>query len=180
VCPLRICLVAVALLSLSVNAAAAVVFHARDEAIKLAFPDADKVETRDFFLTTEQRTAIEERAKAKLDSDLLTVYVGHRGGSVSGYALLDTHVVRTLPETFMIVLSPDGRVTSTYVLAFYEPTEYMPNERWLEQFKDKREDSDLRIGRGIAAITGSTLTSHAVTAAVRRAVAIHFLLLRSE
>lgn len=156
------------------------VFHARDEAIKLAFPDADHVEARDFFLTANQRSAIEERAKAKLDSDLLTVYVGHRGDSISGYALLDTHVVRTLPETFMIVLSPEGRIAATHVLAFYEPTEYMPDERWLQQFKDKRGDDDLRIGRGIAAITGSTLTSHAVTAAVRRALAIYTVLLRSE
>lgn len=156
------------------------VFYARDEAMKLAFPDADRVETRDFFLTAEQRSAIETSAKAKIESDLLTVYVGHRGDAISAYALLDTHVVRTLPETFMIVLSPEGRIAATHVLAFYEPTEYMPDERWLQQFKDKRGDDDLRIGRGIAAITGSTLTSHAVTAAVRRALAIYTVLLRSE
>lgn len=165
---------------LTAAAAGAVVFHARDEALELAFPDADHVETRDLFLTREQREAIEERAKAKLDSDLLTVYVGHRNGAVSGYATLDTHVVRTLPETFMIVLDADGRLSAMHVLAFYEPTEYMPGERWLNQFKDKGDVRELRVGRGIAAITGSTLTSHAVAGAARRALAIYDVLLRAE
>ena len=170
----------VVLVATMTAAASAVVFHARDEALKLAFPDADRVETRDLFLTAEQRSAIEERAKAKLESELLTVYVGHRGDSVIGYAMLDTHVVRTLPETFMIVLGPEGQVTGTYLLAFYEPTEYMPSERWLQQFKDKKQADDLRVGRGIAGITGSTLTSHAVSAALRRALAIYAVMLRSE
>lgn len=155
-------------------------FYARDEAMTLAFPEADRVETRDFFLKDDQRETIEKLAKSQLESDLLTVYVGHRNGSVSGYAILDTHVVRTLPEAFMIVLSPDGEVTAMHVLAFYEPTEYMPSERWLSQFTGKGDVKDLRVGRGIAAMTGSTLTSHAVAGAVRRALAIYDVLLRSE
>ena len=84
------------------------VFYAKDEALHLAFPDAERVEPRDFFLTAAQRTAIEGLAKSKLDSDLLTIYVGTRAGAVQGYALLDTHNVRTLPETFLVVLSPQG------------------------------------------------------------------------
>lgn len=162
------------------NGAHAVVFYARDEAMSLAFPDADRIEARDLFLTATQRAEIEEAAKSKVESDLLTVYVGHKNGAVMGYAIIDTHVVRTLPETFLIVLGAQGNVTATHVLAFYEPTEYMPGERWLRQFNDKRDPKDLRVGRGIAAITGSTLTSHAVTAAVRRALAIYDVLLQPE
>ena len=168
------------ILLLTAQVAGAVVFHARDEALHLAFPDADRIEPRDFFLTAEQRHTIEEKAGAKIESDLLTVYVGHRGDSVTAYAILDTHLVRTLPETMMIVLNLQGQVTATHVLAFYEPTEYMASERWLEQFKGRSESAELRVGRGIAAITGSTLTSNAVTTAVRRALAIYAVLLKSE
>ena len=154
------------------------VFYSRDEALPLAFPDADRIEARDFFLTPEQRAEIEHRAKAALDSDLITVYVGHRGDQLLGYAMLDTHIVRTLPETFLVVLTADGRVAATHVLAFYEPTEYLPGPRWLEQFRSQPLSDDLQIGRGIAAITGSTLTSRAVTSGIRRALAIHAVLLR--
>jgi hypothetical protein len=160
--------------------AAAKVFYAKDEALRLAFPDADHITARDIFLTVEQRAAIEQRAKSKLDSDLLTVYVGEHDGAVQGYALLDTHNVRTLPETFLIVLSPQGVVTATHLLAFYEPLEYSPPARWLGQFDGATLDPDLRVGRGIAAITGSTLTSEAVTGGVRRALAIYDVLLKGR
>jgi hypothetical protein len=160
--------------------AAAKVFYAKDEALHLAFPDADKIEARDVFLTAEQRGAIEEKAKSTLDSDLLTIYVGEKDGAVLGYALLDTHTVRTLPETFLIVLSPQGTVSATHLLAFYEPLEYSPPARWLEQFHAATLTDDLRIGRGIVAITGSTLTSEAVTGGVRRALAIYDVLLKGK
>jgi len=167
-------------LALCAGTASAKVFYAKDEALRLAFPDAEKVEARDFFLTAEQRAAIEDKAKSKLDSDLLTVYVGQRGGAVQGYALLDTHTVRTLPETFLIVVSPQGTVAATHLLAFYEPLEYSPPVRWLEQFHDATLTDDLRVGRGIAAITGSTLTSEAVTGGIRRALAIYDVLLKGK
>lgn len=157
--------------------ASAKVFHARDEAIKLAFPDADRVETRDFFLTAEQRKEIEKLAKSPLETDLLTVYVGHRAGSVMGYALLDTHMVRTLPETFLIVLDPRGSVASLLLLAFYEPLEYAPGARWLAQSKGRSLEDDLEVGRGVAAITGSTLTTRAVMASVKRALAVYKVLI---
>jgi hypothetical protein len=159
---------------------AAIVFYARDEALRLAFPDADRAEPRDFFLTPEQRSEIETRAKAPLESNLLTVYVGHQQGTVVGYAIFDTHVVRTLPETFLIVLTPDGTVAATHVLAFYEPPEYLPGEHWLEQFVGKGAADDLHIGRGIAAITGSTLSSRAVAGGIRRALAIYAVLLAGK
>jgi hypothetical protein len=155
----------------------AVVFHAKDEALNLAFPNADRVEARDFFLTPEQRREIEQRAQAPLTSELVTIYVGHRGDAVSGYAIFDTHTVRTLPETFLVVLTPTGAVAATHVLAFYEPLEYLPPGRWLEQFDGRGSGSDLRVGNGIAAITGSTLTSHAVSSGIGRALALFTVLL---
>lgn len=145
--------------------------------MKLAFPEADHVEARDFFLDAEQRSEIEHRAKSALDSNLLTVYEGRRGNELLGFAILDSHLVRTLPETFLVVLSPEGEVKATHVLAFYEPLEYLPTERWLRQLEGRRLDGQLHAGRGIASITGSTLSSRAVVGGVRRALAIHSVLL---
>lgn len=158
--------------------ARSVVFHSREEALRLAFPDADRVAAENFFLTREQRSEIESRARAPLDSDLLTVYVGQRAAEIAGYAVLDTHVVRTLPETFLVVMSPSGRIVGTHLLAFHEPLEYLPAGRWLQQFQGKQLADELRVGREIAAITGSTLTSRAVAASIRRALAIHDVLLK--
>ena len=153
------------------------VFYARNELGKLAFPDADRVEAQDYILTPTQRETIEAGARAKLDSNIFTVYVGHTGDAVNGYAFVDTHVVRTLPETFMVVLTPDGTVSATHVLAFYEPLEYLPSSRWLEQLKGRRLSDHLKVGDEIAAITGSTLSSNAVVGGVRRALAAYQVLI---
>lgn len=169
--------VAASTLTAAPERTAATVFHSRDEALRIAFPDADRVEPRDFFVTAEQRQEIERRAQAPLATDLVTIYVGHKNDAVTGYAILDTHTVRTLPETFLVVLTPDGAVAATHVLAFYEPLEYSPSDHWLEQFNGKDVNSDLRPGRGIAAITGSTLTSQAVSAGIARALALHAVLI---
>lgn len=153
------------------------VFYARDEALELAFPDADRTEARDFLLTPEERSEIEHRARAPIDSQLLTVYLGYRNHEVIRYAFIDTHVVRTKPEALMIVLTPDGEVDATHLLAFYEPMQYRPGERWLEQFPAKTLEDDLRVDNGVDGITGSTLTARAVSRSVRRALAIHSVLL---
>ena len=155
----------------------ATVFHARSEMFDVAFPQAESVRAKDYFLTKEQHIAIEHLAIRSLDSDLVTVYTAHRGDKVLGYAILDTHVVRTLPETFLVVLGIDGTVEATHILAFHEPLEYMPSQRWLALLEDRSLTDDLRLGRDIAGITGSTLSSHAVLGGVRRALAIYEVLL---
>ena len=166
-----------AILLVAASPAMSKVFHARDELFALAFPAADEVVARDFFLKPAERSAIEQRAKSTLDSNLLTVYVGTRAGEVIGYAFVDTHIVRTLPETFLIVLDSAGKVTATHVLAFYEPLEYLPSHRWLAELEGHSLHDDLRVGGEIAAITGSTLSSRAVVGGARRALAAFEVLL---
>ena len=46
------------------------------------------------------------------------ILVAEQAGRVLGYAVIDVHNVRTLPEAFMVVLSPEGEVRSLRLLAF--------------------------------------------------------------
>jgi hypothetical protein len=165
-------LVLVGAFHLSASATIAKVFHSKQEALAIAFPGADRVETRTFFLTDEQVKQVTALASAPVDSKLVTFYIGYTNGQVSGYAAIDTNLVRTLPETFLIVLSPTGEVQKLLLLAFYEPEEYSPSERWLQQFERKPLGPELNIRRDIHGIAGSTLTSRAVTNGVRRTLAL--------
>ncbi|PTL36243.1 FMN-binding protein [Candidatus Methylomirabilis limnetica] len=153
------------------------VFYAKDEAVKAAFPEADIIEKQTFFLTNDQKKQIETLARTPLDSKLVTMYIGKRGQKLLGYAMIDVHTVRTLPEAAMVVLSPEGRVASTLILAFYEPLEYLPNERWLKQFDQARLTPDLRVGGKIAGITGATLTARAMSESVRKVLALYQVLI---
>ena len=156
------------------------VFYAKDEALKVAFPEADRVEMRTFILKDTEVQKAEQLARTRIESKLFTFYVGKKAGAVIGYAAIDTHTVRTLPETFMVVLSPEGRVRTALILAFHEPPEYLASERWLKQFQDKELSSELGIGRDIAGIAGSTLTSQAIGQGVRKVLALFQILIKEK
>lgn len=159
------------------GSAAAKVFYAKEEAIQVAFPDATSVEKKTFILTDAEVKRVEALARAKLDSKLVTFYIGKKDQRVIGYAVIDVHIVRTLPEAFMVVLSPEGRVVSTLILAFYEPLEYLPQDRWLKQFEQKTLGDGLIPGRDIAGLTGATLTARAVAQGVSKILALYQVLI---
>lgn len=159
-------------MSLIPQTAEAKAFHSKQEALALAFPQADRIEDQTLFLTDEQVKQVEALAQTPVDSKLATFYIGHKGTDILGYALIDTHIVRTLPETFLIVLTPTGSIQKLLVLAFYEPQEYLPSDRWLRQFEQKTLDTNLRLQRDIHGIAGATLSARAVTSGVRKALAL--------
>lgn len=153
------------------------VFYSRAGAMKLAFPQATRVERRHIYPTAEQLATISKFCRCKAPGKLLTVYVGHRDATTLGYAYIDTHRVRTLPETFMVVLDAAGKVVAVHILAFHEPPEYLPPPRWLAQFKGRKSQGrDLRVRSGIAGLAGSTLSAYAITGATRRILVIHSVL----
>jgi Na+-translocating ferredoxin:NAD+ oxidoreductase RnfG subunit len=163
----------------AVNAQAKV-FYSQSEALELAFPNAEEVASKTFVLDDDQVERIESLAKCELDSKLVKIYTGMREGKVLGHALIDIHNVRTLPEAFMVVLSPMGKVQSLRVLAFHEPLEYKPTSRWYSQFDNRSIEAPLRVGGDIHGVVGATLSARATTRGVRRALAYYEVLLESE
>jgi hypothetical protein len=142
----------------------------KEDALELHFPNA-AVERKTVFLTEQQVQAIQQRAKAKVHSKIITYYVARRSGDIQGYAFFDTHIVRTMPETFVVVVGPDSTVKALQILAFHEPEDYLPPQRWLTQFIRKVLDGDLWLKRGIQHISGATLSAQAITNEVRRLLA---------
>ena len=167
-------------LSAAPFAAEGKVYYSKSEALASAFPGADRVDSRTIVLEDEQADAIESLAKARLETRLITVYTGVKDNEIVGYAFIEIHTVRTLPEAFLIVLSPEGEIESLRVLAFYEPEEYLPTERWLAQFDHRVLDHELRLGGEIHGIAGSTLSARAVTDGVRRSLAIFELVVKEK
>jgi hypothetical protein len=173
--PIRSLLVAAAAAWMAVcpqGTGKAEVYHSRESALRLAFPEADNIEKRELFLSSAEAADVERLAGVKLPSRLVTVYVGTRDARVVGYAFIETHQVRSLPETVLLVVYPDGRAKAVHMLAFHEPPEYAPTERWLGQFAGRPLDRSLSLRGGVDGITGATLTANAITASVRRILAV--------
>ena len=152
----------------------------REQALAGAFPEADRVEKEILYLSREERRRIRELADAPMDSGLFTVYRGYRDGSLTGYAFIDTRVIRSKPAAFLVVLEPDGTLRESRILAWEEPPEYMPPERWLAQFRGRELAPQTRLGGDIQAMTGASLTSRSLTDGIRRVLAIRAVKLAGE
>lgn len=144
----------------------------RDKALESAFPGNNAVEKINIFLNEDQVNEIESISRAKLDSRIYIFYKFTNGDDLRGYAILNTHLLRTKSETVMYVIGRDGRLINAEILAFFEPSEYMQSEKWLMIFENQNLDNELRIDRDVPNITGATITSHAFTESVRKVLAI--------
>ncbi len=148
---------------------------ALDAAAKRVLPAGATIARRTEILTDAQREAVQQTAGVPLASRLVLHWTATAptGGPALAHAYADTHVVRTKPETLLIVIDAAGVVQRVEVVLFTEPPEYQPSERWLAQFTGRALDPELALKRGIRALSGATLSSQAATDAVRRVLAIH-------
>ena len=143
-----------------------------DEALRLAFPHCT-ITRHTIFLTEDELARAQQLAGEAIPSAVVHPYVAAGDSAEAGTAYFDTHRVRTLPETLLIVVDGDGSVRRVEVLAFDEPPTYLAREPWLAQFEGQALDSQLALKRDIRTLAGATLTARATLAAVRRVLAVH-------
>ncbi len=155
--------------SSSLSSAHSEVFLAKDEALALAFPEGAEISERTVVLSQEQRSEIENRSQTTISSNLFHYFEGKRAGEVSGYAVIDSRIMRTSPAVFMVVFSPDRTVSKVVLLAFHEPSEYQPTEAWLHHLAGTIPLEDLTPGHGVPPIAGSTLSTQGLSDGVRAA-----------
>ncbi len=131
-------------------------------ALRTVFPEADRFTSRDLLLDARTAARLAELARARVSDRMVTFYTAWKDGAVAGHAAIHSHVVRTKRETFAIAFEPDGRIRRIVVLAFLEPEEYRPSDRWLAQFRGKAAGDRLAVADDVAAISGATLTARGI------------------
>ena len=169
------CAAAACLLAAPAGGVAAQEAITQREALRLAFPEPAEIGRRTAFLEEADLRRAEELAApgVEVDQTVVTYYVGRRGGEALGVAYFDAHVVRTLREVVMIVVTPAAEIARIEVLDFDEPAEYRPPEGWLDEFRGLGPEDRVSTKGDVVNITGATLTSQAVARAARRVLALH-------
>ena len=157
------------LIALLAVAAEARVLMTQEQALALAFPGGVKVERQKFFLTAQQLADARRESGVEFDEQLVIRYAGSNGA----FAYFDTHRVRTLPETVMIVVGADGKIERVEILSFDEPTDYFPKRRWIDQLLGRKLDPELSLKGAIRPISGASLTGRAIVNATRKVLALH-------
>lgn len=150
-------------------------FLTKEEALGLAFEDCEIVRGVRV-LDAPARKQIEKLSGSAPERGIVYAYTASKDGKCVGTAYFDVHRVRTLRQVLMVVVDPEGRIRRVELLAFAEPTEFIPNARWYGQFVGKALDETLSLKRDIKGVTGATLTARATTQAVRRVLATHAVL----
>ncbi len=143
----------------------------REEALKLAYSGA-AFTRHEHYLTEDQARQVKQLSQRDLPGLWWVAYEATKDGKPVGVAFFDTHRVRTLNETAMVAITPDGRVIRVEVIQFHEPQEYMAKDAWKQQFAGRKLDDELSLKRGIRPLGGATLTANALTDASRRCLAL--------
>lgn len=156
--------------------AEATVFMTQQQALDSAFGSGVTFARQTFFLTSEQVQAARAAASSDDVAPHVVRYAGTRGGRLVGYVYFDTHRVRSLHETLVIVVTPAGVIEKIDIVSFREPAEYMPKRRWLDQLHRRKLDPELSLKRAIRPISGATLSGRAIVNASRKVLAVHEVL----
>lgn len=147
---------------------AAGVLKQPEAAISQLYPGAT-VEKKRALLKSSEAAAIEAAAKQKLSSKIITYYTIQEKGQLC-YAVLQTTKVRSKTMTALTFVEK-GAIAHIEMIAFYEPAEYLPSERWLETIEGKGTADAIQPKRDIPTITGATLSANAVAKTARLALA---------
>ena len=178
-CALLLSLTAAAALGLlDAGAASAKVFASQKQALAEAFPDATRVDRQTLLLRQDDVSRLKTIIGEEVKSKVVVLHTAYKDDVLLGYAHIDVHNVRTQPEALMIVLTSTGTVRSVRILAFHEPIDYLPTDRWYSQFVGKSKKDRLQVGRDVHGVAGATLSALAAADGVRRMLAYWEVLLR--
>jgi hypothetical protein len=100
-----------------------------------------------------------------------TVYRVARKDSLLGFAVVRNVKGKDQPITYLVAVDPLDRLRDIDILVYREPYGgEVAYEAWRKQFRGKSSTDSLRVGREIRGISGATISVHAVTAGVRKAL----------
>ena len=160
------------LLLLFSSSSLAKTFLTQEEALRLAFPAGAVVTRKTAFLSDTDRAEVARRSGGAPPPGLVAFYAATSAGQDAGTAYFDTHVVRTLPETILVVIDPKGAIARLEILSFAEPEEYLPRGAWYGQFPGRKLGDELSEKKGVRPVTGATITVRVTVEAARRALAL--------
>jgi hypothetical protein len=154
------------------------VYLSEPEAVRTIFGGDLKVDKQTVTPTAAQRTMMERYLGRRLPDKDVTFLVGRRGHAVECYGLILDEIGKHDPITFIVGVQPDLRVKDVAVMVFRERRgDGVKRRRFLAQFPGKRQGDPMMLSQDIMPISGSTMSSVAVSAGVKRALALTAVLM---
>lgn len=153
---------------------------APQEILKNNFGNDAEIVEKNIILKSEQKRAIQKAAKTKLNSSIIRTYKVSKGSQHLAYAILLSNKIRSKNGVYLYTINAQDVMESIEVVAFNEPLEYMPNDKWKEQFVNTPSTKHLNIPKNISTITGATLSARSITESANIAMQIYNLVLKGK
>jgi Na+-translocating ferredoxin:NAD+ oxidoreductase RnfG subunit len=144
-----------------------------DEALRLVFPTSERIASAEVQLADDQAARVAKLADHPLEEEVFTVYRATTGGQLDGYAVVTEEIGRFHVITFLVAVSPEGRVKRVEVLVYRESRGgEVRYRRFLHQYEGKSLRDPIRLNRDLLNITGATLSVRAISRGVRKVLGV--------
>ena len=149
------------------------VYLTEEQALKILFPQSQQVRVEELRPTSEQKVRIQERIGWKFPEDSFRAFKAESNGKIDGYAVIQETIGKHRPITYIVGVTPDGRVSDVEILVYRESKGgEVRIKRFNSQYEGKTVQDPIRINRDIINITGATMSVRSVSAGVKRALVL--------
>ena len=115
------------------------------------------------------KNTIQFQAKQKFFRDELNIWTISTADTISHYALIDNSLGKSMPITFLVVFTTNGRIRYTQIIKYREPYGgEISSLSWTSQFIGMWKDSEFKVGKTIDGISGATISTHSVTKGIHK------------
>ncbi len=149
------------------------VYLTEEQALKLLFPKSQQVLAEELRLTPEQKARVQEKIGWKFPEDSFRAFKAESNGKVDGYAVIQETIGKHRPITYIVGVTPDGKVSDIEILVYRESKgSEVRMKRFNSQYEGKTPLDPIRINKDIINITGATMSVRSVSAGVKRALVL--------
>jgi H+/Na+-translocating ferredoxin:NAD+ oxidoreductase subunit G len=149
------------------------VYLTAEQALKLLFPTSQTIKAEELRLTSQQKARIQERIGWKFPEESFRAFKAETNGKTDGYAVIQETIGKHRPITYLVGVTPDGKVSNIEVLVYRESKgSEVRMKRFNSQYEGKTVLDPIRINKDIINITGATMSVRSVSAGVKRVLVL--------
>jgi Na+-translocating ferredoxin:NAD+ oxidoreductase RnfG subunit len=149
------------------------VYLTEEQALKILFPKTQAFHAQELRLTPEQKARVQDRIGWKFPEESFRCFKAESNDKLDGYAVIQETIGKHRPITYMVGITPDGRVSEVEILVYRESKgSEVRKKRFNSQYEGKSVLDPIRINKDIINITGATMSVRSVSAGVKRALVL--------
>lgn len=151
----------------------------QEQVQRTLYPEATRYQDASLQLNSEQMRQVEKLSGLPARSVGWRIVAAYKDSQLLGHIILDDVIGKVELISYAVAVAPDGMVQQIEIMAYRESHGFeIRNPAWRHQFAGKTVQAGLKVGDGIANISGATLSCTHVTDGVRRIAAIAQVVLK--